>query len=387
MKAEDLLDLIGDVDDRMILEARARGIDEASTQRMPDSAAGKREKRLKWIKWLAAAACFCLIVTAAVRTLIRFDYFGAHCGAMPGVLVDGNYYYNVLHSGVWRYADGQTEKVLSAYWEEDWDVNETGLYYHNWKSVYRVDPETLKKKKLYTVKDGTHLYFDLAGGSDVIVTVCDKHEDWMYQILIDGITGEEKEVLMEKTPFADSYPRYSDLHYLVGDRRIEAVLSEDAPEDWYYTLFENGIPLLPEGTYVDGCCVEVRRGSVISFPLYRDEDTEAEEQVLIFADGTTKIVRFDDYFTGAIGHFLLYTDIENQANDGANGFEYWCMDPDTGETWQLRLDAETDLFEFANDDRMLYSCVPWDDGQSAWEIVYENGKPAALHLLDPDITE
>ena len=77
-------------------------------------------KPRRCLRLAAAAACLCLLTAFAVNTLGRFGYdFRAGCGAWPGTIVEGVYYYNVPHSGVWRYVPGEEpEKLLSTYWEE-----------------------------------------------------------------------------------------------------------------------------------------------------------------------------------------------------------------------------------------------------------------------------
>ncbi|MGN0403253.1 MAG: hypothetical protein ACI4HQ_13490 [Acetatifactor sp.] len=375
MKANELLDMIGDVDDSIIKDAKKR----------------KRTIPRRWTKWAAVVACLCLVAVGSVNILLRFDYFKAGCGATAGTIVNGDYYYNVQHSGVWRYSNGNTEKVLSAYWKESWLVNEAGLYYIYGKNLYKMDLETLDRKKIYSATDGTHMLLDPATDGNVIVTVYDKKEKYAYQDLVSGETGEVIEQLTEQVPYSCIEQLYTDLNYRVGERRIALVPIDDGASELKYMPTENGDSLLPEGNWTWGYGSYIGKG-VLSFRVYDDKGAMYPEQLLLFADGNTRIIPSDhNYsstnFSGVIGHILLYVDNENSENYGSNGNGIWCYDSDTDERWQLKIDAECEFYAFTNDENTLYSCVPWSHEQTAWEIIYQGDKPVSLHLIEKDITE
>ena len=132
MRSEELLDAIGEAKDEYILDAR-------STQK----------QKTMWIKRLAAAACICLVLSVAINLLVLFDFrFGANCGANPGTIVDGVYYYYEPHKGVMGYVPGgKSELVLSTFWLSEWDVNEYGIYYWRGLSLYVRDHETGTRRK------------------------------------------------------------------------------------------------------------------------------------------------------------------------------------------------------------------------------------------------
>lgn len=403
MKAIDLLYLIGNADDRVIEEAKNR----------------KRPSIPRWIIWTAVAVCLCLIAVGTINTMLRFDYFKAGCGAMPGTIVKDAYYFNVRHSGVWRYSNGRTEKILSAYWEDGWLVNEYGLYYKCGKSIFRMDTETSVREKIFSASDGTHIGFDLTRDGNVIVTVFDKHAKEAYQILINGSTGEMIETQTEKTPYRHLEQLYTRLNYQVGDRHIvliptgessseeviresleieasEKSSPEETTEEERYMPYEDGAPLLPEGSWVSPYGTEVS-ADVISFWVSKDDESLDSEKLLLFSDGYTLVLPAEFNFSGAIGHILLYVDYESPENHGSNGNGIWCYDPEKGEKWQLEINADCEFYEFENDDVMLYSCVPWNHDQTAWKIVYEKGsreegsregdRPVSLELVDRNIAE
>ena len=138
---------------------------------------------------------------------------------MAGDIVDGDYYYYYPHSGVWRYSDGKVKKLISAYWMRGYDVNENGLYYDDYSAnLYRMDLKTLKKKKIYSASDATHIYYDLKDDGTVVVTVYNSKKRYQYDVLIDGKTGEVLERLTDKTSYDAPDEPDSDLHYIIGDR-------------------------------------------------------------------------------------------------------------------------------------------------------------------------
>lgn len=370
MKANDLLDMIGNADDSIIAEAKKR----------------KRPAIPRWSKWVAVAACLCLVAVGSINTLLRFDYFKAGCSAMPGTIVGNEYYYNVRHSGVWRYSSNSTDRILSAYWEEGWLVNESGLYYKNGNSLYRMDLKTLDKEKIYSSTEGTHIGFDLSDHGNVIVTVYDKNEQYAYQVLIDGKTGGVLEQLTDRVSYSDLEQLYTNQHYRIGERQIVLVPIADVTDDKYMPT-ENGNALLPEGSWVGSYSYDIC-DEVLYFGVCNGSDAKEEsETLIIFADGYTILRPQDFRYSGAIGHILLYVDNENPENYGSNGAGIWCYDSDSEERWQLKIDADCEFYEFVNNDMTLYSCVPWNHDQTAWKIVYEGNRPVSLQLIDNNITE
>ena len=167
MKANNLLDMIGDVDDNIIEEAKQR----------------KKAAVPRWTKWIATAACLCLILggiaVGAFNTLHRLGYFSLGCSASPGYILDGDYYYHVRHSGLWRYSNGSAKKAVTAYWVDNWSVYENGLYYKYKQKLYRIDRQTLKKKKIYSASTGTVFSYKEADQDNLILTIYNKKKTYI----------------------------------------------------------------------------------------------------------------------------------------------------------------------------------------------------------------
>ncbi|MBQ3913727.1 MAG: hypothetical protein II694_12200, partial [Lachnospiraceae bacterium] len=63
MKADDLIDMIGDADDSLIAEAKA-----------DRNNMSLRERKVpKWVYWTAAAACLCIVAVISVMKLFPGD--------------------------------------------------------------------------------------------------------------------------------------------------------------------------------------------------------------------------------------------------------------------------------------------------------------------------
>ncbi len=278
--------------------------------------------------------------------------------------------------------------MLNTFWENGgWYVNSSGLYYCYGKTVYRMDLETLKRKKLFSVKDGTHIGFSLTRDGNVIITVYDKKEHFKYQVLINGENGDLIEQLTDRISYDSNLPMYTGVYYQVGERRIELIRNGGDAKNSRYMPTENGEALLPAGYWVSDFGRSI--DGVLCFEIHEDnvEATWAKEMLVLFADGKTVIVPAHQVYHGVIGHTLLYSRQDSQENYGSNGVGIWCYDSDTGETWQLAIDSESEFYDFTNDNEMLYSCVPWGDEQTAWKIVYEGNKPVSLQLVDKNIIE
>lgn len=83
MKANDLLDLIGNTDDNLITEAKVQ----------------KKTKKNAWVKWIAAAACFALVVAVGIPIINDFTQ-GPDKDVVDSILLIeyDNAYYEVIEN-------------------------------------------------------------------------------------------------------------------------------------------------------------------------------------------------------------------------------------------------------------------------------------------------
>lgn len=349
----------------------------------------KRARRTAAI--LSAAACLCIVMGVTLHTLIRLDYFAASCGSSPGFITEEGYFYLAPHEGVCRYdpETGVTERRLSQYWFDSCIVNDYGIYYWRGRALWVLPHGTEERQRLYTAprSESTHISCELMTDGHVAVTLYDKHEMMMSQVKVHGISGEVLEVLTPRVSYRT--PLHTDLQVTVGERHLTL-----EPVDAYESVFvikENGVPLLPEGQYVGK--YPTRAGDAVVFGVWDtskalEGDTTRENWVWYYyvfrPDGDDSAVgrtAYPSYFGGGNGDYLFY--VQNET--------IYCVDAHTDEHWALTLPVDlpdtVDIYDVSTDGFDLYTSAPWSETQAYFKVVYENGIPTALILIDENISE
>lgn len=360
MRPETLLYAIGEVDDAAVQDARDP----------------KLKRPHRWRRWLVTAACLCLVVLG-IWTPRRFDYLDflrTGCAASIGTVVDGDYYYHVRHRGLYRYdpETGERQQILSTFWYNSYQVNEYGVYYISGKSLCVLDHAAKKRTLLYRGGgDCTNLHLSLYG-DDVVVTVYDRKTDRSYQLLLDGKTGGDRQEVTPPTDYGyyDTH-MFSQRHFRVGERQLKLVPLDGESER--YDLRENGVSLLPDSVAVDA--YPDRVGDALWFLCSHQTSTDTYYIAAPAGDRTVTLPVANYYACGE--DFALYH----------NDTTVYAADLRTGETWELTADTDAEWYSLTGDGQYVYSCVPWDEYQACWRLVYEDGRPVALTLLDEDITK
>jgi hypothetical protein len=366
MKPLDLLDIIGEVSDDYIDNAKKQ----------------TKRKSSKTAKWLSIAACFILIVSGTWTTLDRLDYqfMSAGCSGYPGMIVDGTYYYMQPHKGIISYTpDGESQLQLHTFWCEEWDVNDYGIYYWNNLSLYVKPHNSDKRIKLHSSNwfECSHIRFDLREDGNVIFIGYNKRAEKRFELLLDGKTGELIETVMEPTSYDDFEIAYSDSHKTIGSREIVLVESEESRT--LYKLTENGTNLLPDGMFTGKYSSEYR-GGALWYNVWSETRKDYEDTfALLYPDGRTELVTLpNERYCGDDTSFLFYP---------SNG-QIWCTEVSTAETWELTRDADIDFHDLESDGKYIYSTAPWKEEQTCWKIIYNNsGKPESLELVNADLYE
>ena len=360
MRPETLLYAIGEVDDAAVQDARDP----------------KLKRPHRWRRWLVTAACLCLVVLG-IWTARRFEYLDflrTGCAASIGTVVDGDYYYHVRHRGLYRYdpETGERQQILSTFWYNSYQVNEYGVYYTDGKSLYVLDHAAKKRTLLYRGGgDCTNLHLSLYG-DDVVVTVYDRKTDRSYQLLLDGKTGGDRQEVTPPTDYGyyDTH-MFSQRYFRVGERQLELVPLDGESER--YDLQENGVSLLPDDVAVDA--YPDRLGNALWFLCSHQTSTDTYYIAAPAGDRTVTLPVANYYACG--DDFALYH----------NDTTVYAADLRTGETWELTADTDAEWYSLTGDGQYVYSCVPWDEYQACWRLVYEDGRPVALTLIDEDITK
>lgn len=364
----------------MKIEIFSKALDEIGDKYITEAVSYKKAKKHKAIKWLAIAAGMCLMIGVGIDTINRYEFFYAGCGANIGTIVDGTYYYHVKSNGFYSYSTEEgNRKLISTYWYDTCSANEYGVYYHRGRSLYVQEHETGKRRKLFSAScaDSSHIRFTLQADGSVIVTVYNKYDEYVYELLLDGITGEMLQTVMEKTSYDMGDLYYSRSHFLVEDREVVLVRATEG-----YDLQENGVSILPEGIEVSRYSVEYI-GDNLWFYVEDDAELLGGEQSMFIVrpDGQDALVKLPFYnFYSGNNDYLFWADYDTN--------DMWCFEVVTGESWTLEADNDMTFYSLVSDGEYVYSCVPWDDYQAKWKIVYnEDGRPVKMQLVDNDIQE
>lgn len=342
----------------------------------------KKSKRPNWIKLGALAACLCLVIVGALDTLNRFDYnlFGGSCSVSPGTIVNNDYYYFIPHKGVMRYTpETGSELILSTYWFEEWQVNEYGIYYQQDMSLYVKVHQTGECYELYSASSSecTNVSFEVREDGNIIFIGNNGNTEMRYELLLDGVSGELLETVMEPTSYDDFDIAYSAAHKTIGNR--EFVLM-DVGRDTLCDLTENGESVLPDGMLVRKYSSEYW-GEALWFSVWQEDMPDNEETfILLYPDGRNEIVTLpNEYYCGGNTEYLFYPKDNSQV---------WCTEVSTGETWALNMDmASENIHDLATDGVYVYTTAPWANEQTCWKLEYDgSGKPLGINLVSIDIT-
>ncbi len=344
----------------------------------------QKRARHRLLRLVAAALCSLFLIVAGANVLSRYDYhpFLASCGSYPGEIVAGEYYYFVPHYGVMAYSPkrGAARRVLHTYYVDEFVINEYGIYYEAGRSVYVCELESGQRRHLYTAPrtDTTHIALDRMTSSDVAVTCYNKRETTLYQVILDGRTGEIKH---QTEPQNYAEVKYSDSHHTIGERSL--VLYQTEPIDRIQLdPTENGVSLLPAGATVSKYSAR-QIGQSLWFTIsYEDRPSyEYADYLVLGADGSTRIVTLPyKRYGGGDDEYLFYSTY----GDGVV-----CVEIATGRSWTLSCSSPVDdVYDIVCDGKLLYSTAPWSEEQVVWLIVRDKDlAPTELLLVNPNIAD
>ena len=365
MTREQFFQLLGGVEPAYVLQAQR-----------------PRKNRRARSRWFAAAACLCLMAAGSVYSLNRLGYFGASCSANPGTIVDGTYYYFEDHSGIYAYDNGKTEKILGAWWVEEWSVNDYGVYYSCGRTFGVVPHETGRREVLYRASPvaASFVRHTLRPDGSVVLTIYDRRAEEQEELLLDGASGEILATVMERRYYDDVDIPYSESHYVVGDRELVLVPTSKSPHD--YDLQEEGRSILPDGVTVQSFSAARYFGDSLYFICTYPEKYREGSAFFVRPEGgdTFLTIPANHYYNTGTAEYLM--DVQYTGE----GYEVWCLDTMTNETWELSVGEGPAIYSIDTDGTVAYACVPWEGYHALWKVVCdEKGRPAALELLDGDI--
>lgn len=402
-----LLDVIGEVKDEYLQEI--------------DSRIKRVRRGRRWKRGLVAA-CMLLLVGVVVQFAVLFGGgLGSRGGGFSAEgLVAGGYYFHQTRDGdVFRYTPEEgAVRLLKGGVFDRWKstrysitANDYGFYYSKGDWIYRIKNGETKSEKLYHYESKPQ-YPSLypAGANDIAVRVTYNRADVMTHdevLIIDGITGECKTVVMEQDdPYYESnYPLddpgfidereeqrsmntvYADtVTYTVGDRTLELVYQEG--KEWYdyaYRLTENGKPLY--NGYVEPYDVRTVGVSLV-FTVGRGGNNFGKDlngYVIVSPDGSNHVVNVPSVPGNEQFFFTL--------KDTDDGQDVLAVRVSDNEKFKLKWDRaeERHAWDIYSDGSYLWTMgfdgKKGDYLASCYRIEYENGIPTALNLIDDDITD
>ncbi|MBK6089828.1 hypothetical protein [Ruminococcus difficilis] len=402
-----LLDVIGEVKDEYLQEI--------------DSRIKRVRRGRRWKRGLVAA-CMLLLVGVVVQFAVLFGGgLGSRGGGFSAEgLVAGGYYFHQTRDGdVFRYTPEEgAVRLLKGGVFDRWKstrysitANDYGFYYSKGDWIYRIKNGETKSEKLYHYESKPQ-YPSLypAGANDIAVRVTYNRSDVITHdevLIIDGITGECKTVVMEQDdPYYESnYPLddpgfidereeqrsmntvYADtVTYTVGDRTLELVYQEG--KEWYdyaYRLTENGKTLY--NGYVEPYNVRTVGDSLV-FTVGRggnNIDKDLNGYVIVSPDGSNHVVNVPSV-PGNEKFFFTVKDMDD-------GQDILAVRVSDNEKFKLKWDrTEEDNVWYIHSDgsylwAMGFNGMKDDFVTSCYRIEYENGIPTSLTLIDDDITD
>lgn len=402
-----LLDVIGEVKDEYLQEI--------------DTRIKRVRHRRRWKRGLLAA-CVILIAGIVIQFAVLFSGgLGSRGGGFsPEGFVAGGYYFHKTSDGdVFRYTpeEGAVRLMNSSIldrWKDTWyptTANDYGFYYSKGDWIYRIKCGETKAEKFYHYESKPNaLSLYPAGANDIAVRVSYNRADVITHeelLIIDGITGESKTVIMEQMIPAQAYESlpldesrlyaeqdamirrhtvYADtVTYTVGDRTLKLVYKEG--KEWYdysYSLTENGKTLY--NGYVEPYDVRTVGDSLV-FTVGRggnNIDKDLNGYVIVSPDGTDHVVNVPSV-PGNEKFFFTIKDMDA----GQNIFAVRVSD---NEKFKLKWDRpeQNNVLNIHSDGSYIWAMgfdgMKGDYRTSCYRIEYGNGIPTSLTLIDDDIT-
>jgi len=400
-------------------------LDEILLERSERTSAGKKGMR-RLRRLLLAAASMCVLIMGIRETVDRLELFRMGCNAASGTLVDGVYYYRERHNGLWQYTPEEgSRKIISEWVMDGWEVNTYGVYYSQGRGLYVREHESGKKRCLFKAGlwESSFIHFTLRQDGNVVVSVHNSRRETVYQVLLDGITGEVLEQVTDVLP-CPGYEGllYSEAHFQVGERQITLVPREGRN---CCDVLENGISLLEEGEWVyswpgtyygDNLFLRFRDEEespvFVRYLVLRPDGNDSE----LVAEGGIPLAGNNEYLFNSLDPRVYGGNVESEEEDSLDpgvygdsvepeegteetGYSYdtvWCMEIATGEYWQLEIEGgdpadssdriKVLAYDMETDGELLFTCAPWSSEQMCWQIIYdEAGRPSALRLISGDI--
>lgn len=327
------------------------------------------------IIFVSTALVIAIIVTA-VTVFSRLGYFqGGGDLRITGTAVDGVFYYEVPHKGIYKYTpDKGSEQILWKYWYDEYTVNDYAVYYTSGDTIYCIPHGTNESKKLYKQ----------AGEKNIGISPCGDNiiayfENEFAYVMLDGRTGKRLYTVLD-------YDKDEvNVNYSLGNRTLSVT-----KENKKYIIRENGksilrenetlsLPIPADYVYLEGCLVFEMSDESLS-------DDSNREYLILRPDGRDSRITVNpeegEGISGGDKNYLFDQRFDNNIV---------CIDAYTGKTWDI---AKDKVFMYksvvAADTDYLYitEYSDYDEPLSCYKIIYDSDKnPESLKLVNDNILQ
>lgn len=442
--ADMLLDVLGDIDEQYIEEIDKRI---------------SFVKKRKVISFVSVAAVFVILCTSIIpllklqpNTSLKFNmqdsesssitdnsasfdgltggYGGCSNYGITGYATCGYFYYEVPSDGIYRYtpSEGCSEKIVNIKNFDTWYdyvVNDIGLYYTpDNKILFKIEHNSDRVETLYSDADINHLTPYPYTANDIqlsinktTITQSGYKANASKNIVIDGITGEEKTTLSNIT-FYTNEKLYNELF----NKHLEDPTSYTIEEIYELTnktteyWADEVTHQLGDRTLVlkynenGGGFYLTENGKRIEdyFTISGSEPIKATDDYIVFSmgqGGTATITPVYHYYIArANGNDSRVVSSSAHRPEGDSKFFYYIdsdgnitsLDVETNEKAVLKSNKNYVYYDLYSDGEYLYlfkyigetSAKRFDIAPVCYEIIKdENGKPCELKLFDDNIVK
>ena len=296
------------------------------------------------------------------------DYVGCE-DTEKAAFVEGEYYYKVEHSGIWKGTPGKEHcRVLHTFWEDTWDVNPYGVYYIQGHTLGVMPHETGERQMLYEADPSfcKRMDMDLMTDGNVLLTLENTDNRLRTRMILDGRSGEVLETVEEKYNYANTEYEI----YRIGNRVLECRRTVTGSD---YDLLENGVSILPENT-----SVKYQNAEKIGDAIWFYTSSDYSEVYVVRADGRDNLLqRPQGWYIGesAAGDYVFYNTDEFA--------HIYCLDTTTGRRWEMEADSDINVGQVITDGN--YMVTFYKQGRALWKIAKNaDGVPIGMELMDED---
>lgn len=354
------------------------------------------------------------------------DYYGGYVGNLGGCanygmvgVANGEYFYfEIPDDGIYRYkvSNGCSEKIVDMKLSDEWIefvVNDYALYYlHNDTTIHRITHSSNNAEEFYASDKIDSLSIEPYTSTDIKVFIMYDNFLSSKEVVVDGITGEEKDTLYnyDTNKYDEIYNRLAQEHPDFPSRSIddmvldellssltEVVTHQLRDRTLILTLDDNGGFVLSE----NGNMLEDYLKVSGQYPV------KATKDYMIFSLGTggTDIdPTYHYYIARANGEDTRVLSSFAHSPQGNSFFFYYidregnltCHDVVTNEKTILMSDSNLAYYDLYADEDYIYICR-YNEEKNAkklkavpvcYKVEYDsNGKPYELRLIDKNIVE